>query len=83
MFPICVRHAHAFESAINGALSTIDTAIHVIFQHEAFGGTVKGDEFNGFGWTVFDAQTAAYASGWVVLQVAAKSLRRGRSFKWI
>ena len=83
MFPICVRHAHAFESAINGALSTIDTTIHVIFQDEAFCDTVKGDEFDGFRWTVFDAQIATHASGWVVLQVAAKSFRSGGSFDWI
>lgn len=80
MFPICVGHAHTFEPAIDGALPAIDTAVHVIFQNEAFGGAVKRDEFDGFGWTVFDAQTAAYASGWVVLQIAAKSFRSGGPF---
>ena len=83
MFPICVGHAHTFESAIDGALSAIDTAIHVIFQHEAFCGAVEGDEFNGFGWTVFDTQTATRTRGGVVLQVAAKSFRSGGSFDWI
>ena len=67
MFPVRIGHAHAFEPAIDGALPAIDASIHVIFQDEAFCGTVKRDKFNSIGWTVFDAQTAAYASGRVVL----------------
>ena len=55
MFPVCIGHAHAFEPAIDGTLPAIDTAVHVILQHEALGGTVKRNEFNGFGWAVFDA----------------------------
>ena len=80
MFPVCIGHSHAFESAIDGALPAIDTAVHVIFQYKALGGTIKGDEFNGFGWAVFDAQTAASACGRIVLQIAAKSFRSGGSF---
>ena len=80
MFPVCIGHAHAFEPAIDGALPTIDTAVHVIFQDKAFCGAVERDEFDGFGWAVFDAQTAASACGGVVLQVAAKSFRSGGSF---
>ena len=80
MFPVCIGHAHAFEPAIDGALPAIDTAVHVILQYEALGGTVKRDEFNGFGWAVFDTQATARACGWVVLQVAAKSFRSGCSF---
>ena len=80
MFPVCIGHAHAFEPAIDGALPAIDTAVHVIFQYEALGGTVKCDEFDGLRWAVFDAQTAACACGWIVLQVAAKSFRSGGSF---
>jgi hypothetical protein len=54
MFPVCIGHAHAFEPAINGALSAIDTAVHVIFQDEAFCGAVKRDKFDGLGWAIFD-----------------------------
>ena len=80
MFPVCIGHTHAFEPAIDGALPAIDTTVHVILQYEAFGGAIKCDKFNGFGWAVFDAQTTASACGWVVLQVAAKSFRSGGSF---
>ena len=80
MFPVCVGHAHTFEPAIDGALPAIDTAVHVILQYEALGGTIKRDEFNGFGWAVFDTQTTARTRGGVVLQVAAKSFRSGCSF---
>jgi len=78
-----MRHSHAFESAIDDALSAINTLVHVILQHKSFGSTVKRDELNGFGWAVFDTQAAARASGRVVLQIAAKSFRCGCSFKWI
>ena len=54
MFPIGIGHAHAFESAIDYTLSAINTLIHMIFQHETFGGAVQRDKFNGFGWTVLD-----------------------------
>ena len=80
MFPVCIGHAHAFEPAIDGALPTIDTAVHVIFQDKAFCGAVERDEFNGFGWAVFDTQATARACGWVVLQVAAKSFGSESSF---
>lgn len=83
MFPVCIGHAHAFESAIDRALPAIDTAVHVIFQDKAFCGTVERDEFDGFGWAVFDTQTAACTGGGVILQVAAKSFRSGGSFDWI
>ena len=83
MFPVGIRHAHTFKSAIDGALSTIDTTIHVIFQHEAFGGTINGDKFNGLGWAILDTQTAAGTRGGIVLQIAAESFRRGSSFHWI
>ena len=80
MFPVEVGHAHAFESAIDGALSAVDAAIHVIFEDEALRGAVERDEFNGFGWTVFYAQTTSRTRGGIVLQVAAKSFRSGSLF---
>ena len=80
MFPVCIRHTHAFEPAIDGALPAIDTAVHVIFQDKAFCSAIQRDKLNGFGWAVFDTQATARACGRIVLQVAAKSFRRGGSF---
>lgn len=67
MLPIGIGHAHAFEATIDHTLTTIDAAVHMVFEDEAFGGAVKRDQFDGFGGTVFHAQAAACAGRWVVM----------------
>lgn len=67
MFPISIRHAHAFEATVDSALTAIYATVHVIFEDEAFGGTVECDEFDGFGGAIFYAKATACAGGWVVV----------------
>ena len=64
MFPILVGHADALELAIHHALPAVDTAVHVIFHHILFGGTVQDDQLDRVRWAIFHTQTAARAGRW-------------------
>ena len=74
MFPISIRHAHTFEATVDGALTAIYATIHVIFEDEAFGGTVECDKFDGFGGTIFYAKATTCTGGRVVVQITAETL---------
>jgi hypothetical protein len=76
MFPICVGHAHAFELAIDHALTAINASVAVIFQNEPFGGAIQDDQLDGFRGTVLGTQTATRAKFGIKEQLTAITLWR-------
>lgn len=83
MFPILVGHSHALELAIDGTLSAVYTAVHVIFQDKPFGCPVQRDQFDGFGRAILGTQTTPGAGGGIVEKLPAITVWCGVSFEWI